>query len=80
MKVIDASSGVFTVRPEERNGFRIYLAKHEIQCDVFGFSAAGWLEGDSGEPPQSAEDQLKLLHPEDMEKVKHLYDTWKTNE
>jgi hypothetical protein len=43
------------------------------------YSAAGWPEGDSGKILQPEEDRLKLIHPEDIEKVRELYRTWKAS-
>lgn len=80
MRVMDASSGVFAVARSEREGFRSHLAKHGISCEVFGNSGARWPEDGSGKASQPEEDQLKLVHSAEIEKVERLYRIWKANE
>ena len=80
MRVINVTSGLFTIGRGERDGFRRHLAQHGIPCDVFGLTGAGWPEGNPGEVAHPEEAQLKLVHPEDIEKAKDLYETWSANQ
>jgi len=41
---------------------------------------AVWPEGNPGEVGQPEVDQLKLAHPEDIEKATELYGTWRANQ
>ena len=79
MKVINATEGLFAIGRGERDGFRRHLAQHGIPCDLLGFTGAGWTQGNPGEVAQQ-EDQLKLVHPDDIEKATDLYGTWRANQ
>jgi hypothetical protein len=79
METIDAVNGLFAVRRSERDGFRAFLSKLGIQCDVIS-SGGGWTESDSARISQAELEQLKPMRSEDIEKMDRLYRTWRAVE
>jgi hypothetical protein len=76
MKEIDASNGVFALNGLESQGFRSFLALQGIQCVPFPGLTAGWVADHPGNVRSADDERWKLMHAEDMEKVKRFYRGW----